>query len=207
VTNDVGVPIEDATVALTYQPDLAATQTANTRTGVDGRYALLLNAQQPGNVNSLIRATASAEYRPTEQFIRVAENAEKNFRLRPVRSVTVGQSPTIRFDSDSSVCASLGIGGLCEWVRIQYPSTFTSMLTVRATADTGSIVPTLRAFVPSTYTSIGALTLVVGQGSVTFPAGDDEYRAFYSPRTADVVLTIPPEAAPQRIEVTVFRED
>jgi hypothetical protein len=205
VTNDEGAPLDDAMVVLTYQPDLAATQTVNTRTGVDGRYELRLNAQQPGNVSALIRATASAEFRSTEQLVRVADNAEKNFRLRSVRSITVGQATVLKFDSESSLCASVGIAGLCEWVRIQYPSTFTSRLTVRA--DTGSVVPTLRAFVPPTYTSIGALTLVVGQGSVTFPAGDDEYRALYSPRTADVVLTIPTEAAPQRIEVTVFRED
>src|SRR6185503_8503676 len=56
VTNDDGAPIADAIVTLTHQPDLAAPQSVSTTTGADGRYQLRLLAQQPGNVNALIRA-------------------------------------------------------------------------------------------------------------------------------------------------------
>jgi hypothetical protein len=208
VTNEEGTPLDDAIVVLTYQPESAAVQSVTTRTGADGRYELLLNARQPGNVSALIRVTAREEYKPFEQFVRVADHAEKNVRLRPLRSITVGQFATFKFDSDSSVCSSLGIGGLCDWVRIQYPRTFTSMLTVRATSETGGVIPTLRAYVPDPRISINAPvpppTLVIGQGLVAFQTGNEDWWEPYYARTADVVVTIPIDAAPQRIEVTVY---
>lgn len=208
VSNEEGMPLDGAIVVLTYQSAVAPTQTVNASTGLDGRYELRLDAQQPGNVNALIRATRGAEYAPSEQFVRVVDNAEKNLRLRPIRTITVGQPGVLTFDSESSRCSSLGIAGICEWIRVRYPSTFTSMLTVRATTETGGVIATIRASVPDPIFSVNAPhvpppTLVVGQGSVTFQAGDEEWYANYYPRTADVVVTIPAEAVPQRVEVDV----
>ena len=194
MTNDDGVPLADAIVTLTYQPELAATQFANTRTGADGRYELQLSAQQPGNVSAVVRATSGAEYSPSEQFVRVTDGVEKNLRLRRIRTITVGQSATIRFDSDSSVCSSLGFGGLCEWVRIQPPTTFTYKLEIRANAN-GAVVPSLVAGVGSSR--------AVGQGVISVVIGNDEYPEFYSSRSIDIAASIPVGTAPQEYEVTV----
>ena len=209
VTNEEGAPVGDVVVSLTYQPDLAATQVVNTRTGVDGRYQLHLDARQPGNVNALIRAIGGGTYWPVDQFVRLAASTEKNLRLRPVRTIIVGQSAAVRFDGDSSLCASIGVeGSICEWVRVQYPATFTQMLTVRAA---GSGVPTLRALVPSPYTFVNvanaSTSLVVGQGSVTFQSGDDESWDRYRAQTADVAILIPAGMAPQAYEVMVFPQN
>jgi hypothetical protein len=206
VTNDEGVPIADANVVLSYQPDLAAAQGAGTRTGADGRYALELNARQPGNVNALIRAIAGDVYRPFEQLIRVGASGEKNIRLRRVRTITAGQSTTVRFDADSSTCGSIGIAGICEWVRVQYPSTFTQRLFVQAI---GAGTPTLRAVVQDPLFGIDwpnvPTIVVVGEGGIAIPSGDGEYWENYYPRTADVAVVIPAGTAPQQYEVIVSR--
>jgi hypothetical protein len=205
VTNDDGAPLAGANVTLTYQPDLAAIQSASGVTAADGRYELQLNARQPGNVSAVVRAVSSAEYNPSEQYVRVADGVERNLRLRRVRTITAGQSAAIKFDDDSSVCSSLGIGGLCEWLRIQSPSTFTARLAVTAT---GAAVPTLRASVPPLFPGISsAHTTVVGQGSVTLQTGDEEYWELYTPRTVDVAISIPAGTAPQQYVITVSTPD
>src|SRR5262245_15464991 len=139
VTNDDGAPVADALIALTYQPELTAIQTASGRTGADGRYELQLTAQRPGNDSAVVRIFSSERYAPFEQFVRVVENTEKDFRLKPIRILTAGQSTTVRVDSDSSVCSSVGIGGLCEWIRIQPPAEFTYTLDVKATGNGGVV--------------------------------------------------------------------
>ena len=192
VTNDQGTPLANATVILTYQPDLAATQSANTRTSGDGRYELQLNAQQPGNVSAVVRVNAIGDYNLSEQFVRVGESVEWNFRLRPVRTLRVGQSATIMFDADSSVCSSAGIAGLCEWVRVQTPDVFTYTLNVRA-SGAGGVAPTL----------MGAFgtSRVTGQETISLQVGNEDFD--YSSRLIDVAISIPPGTAPQQYEVTV----
>ena len=192
VTSDQGTPLVNATVILTYQPDLTATQSANTRTSADGRYELQLNAAQPGNVSAVVRVTAVGDYNVSEQFVRVGESVERNFRLRPVRTIRVGQSLTVTFDADSSVCSSAGIAGLCEWVRIQTPDVFTYMLNVKASGS-GGVVPTL----------VGAVgtSRVTGQETISLQIGNEDVP--YSSRVIDLAVSIPPGTAPQQYEVTV----
>jgi hypothetical protein len=92
--------------------------------------------------------------------------------------------------------------------RCQYPTTFTPMLTVRAT---GSGVPTLRAVVPFPIrlvnVAIPPTSVVVGQGSVTFQSGDEEYWDSYRAQTADVAIAVPAGMAPQAYEVTVIPQN
>jgi hypothetical protein len=192
VTNDLGTPLADALVNLTYQPDLAATQGASTRTGADGRYELQLNAEQPGNVSAVVRVISNGDYNPSEQFVRVGGSVERNFRLRPVRTIGPGQSLTVTFDADSSVCSSVLIAGLCEWVRVQSPATFTYTLDVRA-SGTGGVVPTL----------VGALGTfrVTGQETISLQVGNEDVP--YFSRVIDVAISIPPGTAPQQVDVTV----
>ena len=196
VTSDQGTPLANATVILTYQPDLAATQSANTRTSGDGRYELQLNAAQPGNVSAVVRVIAVGDFNVSEQFVRVGGDVEKNFRLRPVRTIRTGQSLTVTFDADSSVCSSVLIAGLCEWVRVQSPATFTYTLDVRA-SGTGGVVPTL----------VGALgtSRVTGQETISLQVGNEDVP--YSSRVIDVAISIPPGTAPQQYEVTVSTPD
>jgi hypothetical protein len=196
VTSDRGTPLADATVILTYQPELAATQSVNTRTSRDGRYELQLSAQQPGNVSAVVRVISNGDYNLSEQFVRVGGDAERNFRLRPVRTISTGQSLTVTFDADSSVCSSVLIAGLCEWVRVQSPATFTYTLDVRA-SGTGGVVPTL----------VGALgtSRVTGQETISLQVGNEDVP--YSSRVIDVAISIPPGTAPQLYEVTVSAPD
>ena len=79
VTNEEGVPVPGAMVDVTYAPDSGSTQVANTQTGSDGRYELQLSARQPGNINVLIRATASGDYLPNERLVRLTDAIERNF--------------------------------------------------------------------------------------------------------------------------------
>lgn len=192
VTNDQGTPIADALVNLTYQPELAATQGAITRTSADGRYELQFNAEQPGNVSAVVRVISNGNYNLSEQFVRVGGSVEKNFRLRPVRTIGPGQSLRVTFDADSSVCSSVLIAGLCEWVRIQAPATSTYQLDVRA-SGTGGVVPTL----------VGAFGTprVTGQGTISLQVWYDDIGSL-SP-VFDVAISIPPGTAPQQVEVTV----
>ena len=191
VTNDHGTPVADALVNLTYQPDLAAAQGASTRTGADGRYELQFNAEQPGNVSALVRVISNGDYNVSEQFVRVGGSVERNFRLRPVRTIGLGQSIRVTFDADSSVCSSALIAGLCEWVRIQSPAT-SYQLDVRA-SGTGGVVPTLVGVIGTSR--------VTGQESVSLQVCNED--AVCSPRIIDVAVSIPPGTAPQQYEVTV----
>src|SRR5687767_5117715 len=140
VTNEEGSPLAGAAVVLTYVPDSGATQTVNALTGGDGRYEIQLSAIQPGNVNATIQASAAGEYVPNTQLVRLADVSEKNIRLRRLRTITMGQSAMIRFDADSSRCTKPGTSGICESLRIRYPTTFVERLEVIAN---GGVVPTL----------------------------------------------------------------
>ena len=191
VTNDEGVPLDGAVVTLFYQPDLAAQQSATTRTAADGRYELQLDARQPGNVNALVRVVAATQYGPSEGFVRVADSAERNFRLRRIQTITPGQSATIKLDSDSSLCWSLGIAGRCDWLRVQTPTGFTCTVDVKAVGQ-GGVIPTLIA-------DLGYR--VVGQGAISFQMALYDFPC--SSRIVDVAVSIPDGTAPQQYELTV----
>jgi hypothetical protein len=202
LTNEEGSPLPDALVVLTYVPDIGATQTTSARTGGDGRYEFQLNANQPGNVNATIRASASAEYAPNTQLVRLADVSEKNIRLRRFQTITVGQSAVIGFDADSSRCTAPRTEGICESVRVRYPSTFTSTLEVRANGDAGAVVPALVAEVPGVIPFF-ASSRVAGQGSITLPIGNEDWWDLYTVQTIEVVISIPDGSAPHRYEVMV----
>jgi hypothetical protein len=191
VTNDDGLPLDGAIVTLFYQPDLAATQSATTRTAADGRYELQLDARQPGNVNALVRVVAATPYGPSEQFVRVADSAERNFRLRGIQTITNGQSASIKIDSDSSLCWSLGIAGRCEWLRVQTPTGFTCTVDVKAVGS-GGVIPTLS-------TDVGYR--VVGQGAISLQMSPYDFPC--SSRIIDVAISISDGTAPQQYELTV----
>jgi len=191
VTNDDGVPLDGATVTLFYQPDLAAPQSGTAKTTADGRYELQLDARQPGNVNAVVRVVAANQYGPFEQFVRVADSAERNFRLRRIQTITSGQSATIKIDSDSSLCWSLGIGGRCEWLRVQTPTGYTCTVDVKAVGN-GGVLPTLSA-------DVGYR--VVGQGAISFQMALTDFPC--SSRIIDVAISIPDGTAPQQYELTV----
>ena len=196
VTSAEGAPIADAVVTLSYLPEFMPLQTVSGRTRADGRYEIQLNAQQPGNVSAVVSATSSGDYSPTDLFVRIPDTvAERNFRLRPIRTIAAGQSAAIRFDADSSVCSSLGLG-LCEWVRFQAPG---SSYGVRVTATgPGGVVPTL-------FATVGTYRFT-GQGVLSLSTGDDEFPIFYSPPFIDIAVSIPYGTAPQQYVVTVLKE-
>ena len=200
VTNDQGTPLANTTVIVTYQPDFAPTQSASTRTSGDGRYELQLNAAQPGNVSAVVRVISNGDYNLSEQYVRVGGDVERNFRLRPVRTIRVGQSLTVTFDADSSVCSSVGIAGFCEWVRIQTPAAFTEKLDVRA-SGTGGVVPTL----VGAFANFFGTSRVTGQETISLPVGNEDVP--YSSRVIDVAISIPSGTGPQQYEVTVSNPD
>jgi hypothetical protein len=196
VANDEGAPVSGATVGVTYADDTGSTQGGTTQTGSDGRYELQLDARQPGNVNALIRASASGDYVPTEQLVRLTAATERNLRLRRLRTIGVGQSTTITFDADTSRCTAPRTEGVCEWVRVQFPSVWVYRLVVKVAPEGNGVVPTV-------ITTYGFPPLSAA-GAVSLPIGEDE---FWDPRVArfiDVALLIPDAGTPQRYEVTAY---
>jgi len=201
VTNEEGSPLAGATVVLTYVPDSGAAQTVNAVTGGDGRYEIQLSAIQPGNVNATIRASAAEEYVPNTQLVRVTDVAEKNIRLRRLRTITMGQSATIRFDADSSRCTKPGTTGICESLRIRYPTTFVERLEV--IANGAGAVPTLVADTLEGDQHLRFLfSRVVGQGVIVIHA-DPEWWDLYISTVFTLEVSIPDGAAPQQYDVIV----
>jgi hypothetical protein len=196
VTNEEGAPLAGATVGVTYVADSGSTQGGNTQTASDGRYELQLNARQPGNVNALIRASASGDYLPTEQLVRVTAATERNLRLRRVRTIGVGQSTTITIDADSSRCTMPRTDGVCEWVRIQFPSTWVYRLVVKVTAEGSGVVPTL-------LTNYG-FPPIGGAGAISIPIGEDDFWDPRVPRFLDVAVFVPHAETPQQYEVILY---
>jgi hypothetical protein len=202
VTNEEGSPLAGAAVVLTYVPDSGATQMVNALTGGDGRYDVQLSASGPGNVNATIRASATEEYAPNTQVVRLADVAEKNIRLRRLRTITMGQSTTIRFDADSSRCTTPETSGICESMRIRYPSTFVQRLEVIA-KGAGAVVPTLVAHPQGIDQRLRFLFFrVVGQGVIVIHA-DPEWWDVYISTIFNLEIAIPDGAAPQQYEVLV----
>jgi hypothetical protein len=185
---------------LTYVPDSGATQTVNALTGGDGRYEIQLSAIQPGNVTATIQASAAGEYVPNTQLVRLADVSEKNIRLRRLRTITMGQSATIRFDADSSRCTKPGTSGICESLRIRYPTTFVERLEVIAN---GGVVPTL---VLDTLEGDQRLRFlfsrVIGQGAIVLHA-DPEWWDLYISTIFSLEISIPDGAAPQQYDLIV----
>jgi hypothetical protein len=202
VTTEEGAPVPSALVGVTYAPDSGPTQVAHTQTGSDGRYELQLSARQPGNINVLIRATASGDYLPNEQLVRMTDATERNIRLRRVRTIGIGQSTQVAFDMDSSRCMTPGTSGICESIRIRYPNTFVERLEVRANGD-GAAVPTLVAEVHEGDQRLRFFfSRFIGQGRVTILA-DPEYWELYLSSIFNLEISIPDGAAPRQYEVTV----
>jgi hypothetical protein len=201
VTNEEGAPLTGATVVLTYVPDSGAAQTVNALTGGDGRYEIQLSASRPGNVNATIRASAAEEYVPNTQLVPLADVSEKNIRLRRLRTITMGQSATIRFDADSSRCTKSGTSGICESLRIRYPTTFVERLEVLANG--GAVGPTL---VLDTLEGDQRLRFlfsrVIAQRSIILHA-DPEWWDLYISTIFTLEISIPDGAAPQQYEVMV----
>ena len=204
VTNDEGSPLAGAAVVLAFVADSGATQMVNGATGADGRYEVQLITTGPGNVNATIRASATEEYVPNTQLVRLADGAEKNIRLRRVRTVTMGQTVTVRFDADSSRCTQPGTSGICESIRIRYPSTFVERLEVIA-KGAGGVVPTLVADAQNIDQRLRFLfSRVVGQGVIVIHA-DPEWWDVYVSTIFNLEISIPDSAAPQQYEVLVRR--
>jgi hypothetical protein len=202
VTNEEGSPIAGAAVVLAYVPDSGATQMVNGLTGADGRYEVQFSPNQPGNVNATIRASATEEYVPNTQLVRLADAAEKNIRLRRLRTITMGQSATVRFDADSSRCTKAGTSGICESLRIRYPSTFVERLEVIANGA-GAVVPTLVGEALEGDQRLRFLfSRVVGQGVIVIHA-DPEWWDVYISTIFTLEVSIPDGAAPQQYEVMV----
>ena len=201
VTNEEGSPLAGAAVVLTYVPDNGAPQMVTGLTGADGRYEVQLNASQPGNVNATIRASATEEYVPNTQLVRLADVAEKNVRLRRLRTITIGQSVTIRFDADSSRCTKPGTSGICETLRIRYPATFVERLEV--IANGGAVGPTL---VLDTLEGDQRLRFlfsrVIGQRSIILHA-DPEWWDLYISTIFTLEISIPDGAVPQQYDLLV----
>jgi hypothetical protein len=196
VTNEDGAPVPSALVGVTYAPDSGPTQAANTQTGSDGRYELQLSARQPGNINVLIRATASGDYLPNEQLVRLTDATERNFRLRRVRTIGAGQSTQVTFDTDSSRCMTPGTQGICESVRVQFPSEWVPRLVVKSIPESDGVVPALVANYgfPSTR----------GEGVISLPIGDNDFWDPRVPRFVEVAISIPAATTPQRYEVLSY---
>ena len=202
VSNDEGSPLSGATVALTYGSDNGAAQTVNARTGGEGRYEVQLSAIQPGNVNATIRVSATEEYVPNTQRVLLTDVAEKNIRLRRLRTITMGQSATIRFDADSSRCTQPGTSGICESIRIRYPGTFVQRLELIANGA-GAVVPTLVADAQDVDQRLRFLfSRVVGHGVIVIHA-DPEWWDVYISTIFNLEVSIPDGAAPQQYEVMV----
>ena len=196
VTNEDGVPLSGAMVGVTYVPDSGPAQVVNAQTSSDGRYEFQLNARQPGNVNAVIKASASGDYVTNEQLVRLAAATERNMRLRRVRTIGVGQSTTIAFDADSSLCSTSRTGGICEWVRIQFPNVWVARLVVKASPEADGVVPTL-------LTNFG-FPPIQGQSAVSLPVGDDDFWDPRVPRFVDVMVSIPAATTAQRYEVLLY---
>ena len=196
VTNEEGSQISGAVVTVTYVPDIGAAQSTNTVTGSDGRYDLRLNVSEPGNVNALIRGSAGGEYLPNEQLVRLAPTAERNLRLRRVRTISVGQSTTISFDADSSRCTAPRTEGICEVVRIQFPSEWVPRLVVKVTPEGDGIVPTV-------FTNYG-LPPISGPGAISIPVGDNDFWDPRVPHFLDVAMFVAGVGMPQRYEVSLY---
>lgn len=196
VTNEDGAPLPGAMVALTYAPDSGPAQVANVQTSSDGRYEFQLNARQPGNVNALIRASASGDYLPNEQLVRMADGTERNIRLRRVRTIGVGQSTQVTFNADSSRCMTPGMEGICESVRIQFPSEWVRRLVVKSTPEADGVVPALHA----NY----GFPAARGEGVISLPIGDDDFWDPRVPRSVDVTVSIPTATTAQRYEVLLY---
>lgn len=202
VTNEEGSPLAGAAVALTFVADSGATQMVNGVTGADGRYEVQLSTSGPGNVNATIRAAATEEYVPNTQLVRLADVAEKNIRLRRLRTITMGQTVTVRFDADSSRCTQPGTSGICESLRIQFPSTFVERLEVIA-KGAGAVVPTMVADAQNIDQRLRFLfSRVVGQGVVVIHA-DPEWWDVYISTIFTLEVSIPDGTAPQQYELIV----
>jgi hypothetical protein len=196
VTNEDGAPLPGAMVAVTYVPDSGSTQLPTAQTGGDGRYELQFNARQPGNVNALIRASASGDYLPNEQLVRMADATERNLRLRRVRTIGVGQSTQVTFDADSSRCMTPRTEGICESVRVQFPGEWARRLVVKSTPEADGVVPALLA----NY----GFPAARGEGVISLPIGDDDFWDPRVPRFVEVVISIPAATTSQRYEVLAY---
>lgn len=150
-----------------------------------------------------IRASATEEYVPNTQSVLLADATEKNIRLRRLRTITMGQFATIRFDADSSRCTTPGTSGICESIRIRYPSTFVERLEVVAGGPGAAVVPTLVADAQEVDPRLRFLfSRVVGQGGIVIHA-DPEWWDVYISTIFSLEISIPDGAAPQQYEVTV----
>ena len=196
VTNDEGALIAGATVGVTYVADTGSTQGGSTQTGSDGRYELQLDARQPGNVNALIRASAGGDYVPTEQLVRLTAATERNPRLRRLRTIGVGQSITITLDADSSRCTAPRTDGICEWVRLQFPSEWVARLVVKVTPEGDGIVPTI-------LTNYGSPP-ISGPGAISIPIGENDFWDPRVPRFLDVAIFAAGAGTPQRYDVSLY---